>query len=114
MNPMLGMLVFALGGLAGATFLLPARGVKNWAHETWRMLYCVVGLLVMPAAICAVAVPDFWTVAMSAPASTILFSTAIGVFGGEWKGTGTKTRRSLALGTVTLLASFTVISLGSR
>ena len=88
MNPMLGMLVFALGGLAGATFLLPARGVKNWAYETWWMFYCVVGLLVMPAVICAVAVPDFWSVAMSAPASTILqcagFGAVWGIGGLTW------------------------------
>jgi L-rhamnose-H+ transport protein len=47
-------------------------------------------------------------------ASTILFSTVIGVFCGEWRGTGLKTRLSLALGTMILLVSFTVISLGSR
>ena len=47
-------------------------------------------------------------------ASTILFSTAIGVFCGEWRGTGQKTRLSLALGTIVLLVSFSVISLGSR
>ena len=47
-------------------------------------------------------------------ASTILFSTAIGVFCGEWRGTGLRTRLSLALGTMTLLISFSVISLGSR
>ena len=35
MNATLGMLIFALGGLAGATFLLPARGMKGWAYETW-------------------------------------------------------------------------------
>ena len=34
MSSILGMMVFALGGLAGATFLLPARGVKGWAYET--------------------------------------------------------------------------------
>lgn len=47
-------------------------------------------------------------------ASTILFSTVIGMATGEWKGTGFKTRLSLALGTLILLASFTIISLGSR
>ena len=81
MNPILGMLVFAIGGLAGATFLLPARGVKGWAYETGWMFYCVVGLLVMPTVVCALAVPDFWTVAMSAPSSTILQCVA---FGAVW------------------------------
>ena len=82
MNAMLGMLVFALGGLAGATFLLPARGVKGWAYETWWMFYCVFGLLVSPAVICAITVPDFWNVAMSASAGSILACVGFGAIWG--------------------------------
>ena len=47
-------------------------------------------------------------------ASTILFSTIIGAATGEWKGTGAKTKLFLAAGTLILLASFCVISLGSK
>ena len=82
MNSILGMLIFAAGGFAGATFLLPARGVKNWAYETWWMFYCVVGLLVMPAVICAIAVPDFCGVIGSAPGSTLLKCAAFGAIWG--------------------------------
>ena len=82
MNSILGMLIFAAGGFAGATFLLPARGVKNWAYETWWMFYCVVGLVVMPAVICAIAVPDFCGVIGSAPASTLLKCAAFGAIWG--------------------------------
>ena len=78
MSSILGMMVFALGGLAGATFLLPARGVKGWAYETWWMFYCVFGLLVSPAVICAITVPDFWNVAMSASAGSILACVGFG------------------------------------
>lgn len=78
---MLGMLVFALGGVSGATFLLPARGVKGWAYETWWMFYCVVGLLIMPAVICAATVPDFIGVTASAPGATIARCVA---FGAVW------------------------------
>ena len=82
MSSILGMLVFALGGLAGATFLLPARGVKGWAYETWWMFYCVAGLLLSPLAVCAITVPDFWSVTMSAPWSTLLKCVAFGVIWG--------------------------------
>ena len=47
-------------------------------------------------------------------ASTILFSTVIGVLTGEWKGTGAKTRACLTLGTLILVISFCAISLGSK
>ena len=59
MNTMLGMAVFALGGLAGATFLLPARGVKGWSYETWWFVYVFLGLIVCPPLICHYTVPDF-------------------------------------------------------
>jgi len=88
MNSVFGMLIFALGGLAGATFLLPARGVKQWAYETWWMFYCVVGLLLCPPIVCAFTVPDFWAVTMSAPAKTLLqcafFGAIWGVGGLTW------------------------------
>jgi hypothetical protein len=47
-------------------------------------------------------------------ASTIFFSTMVGVFLGEWKGTGVKTKAMLVAGTVVLIASFIAISLGSK
>ena len=85
---MLGMMVFALGGFAGATFLLPARGVKGWAYETWWMFYCVLGLIVCPPVICAITVPDFWSVTMSAGPKTLLqcvfFGAIWGVGGLTW------------------------------
>ena len=88
MDALMGMLIFCAGGFAGATFLLPARGVKAWAYETWWMFYCVVGLLVMPALVCAVAVPDFCGVIASAPGATILkcvtFGAIWGVGGLTW------------------------------
>jgi len=82
MNPVLGMIVFSLGGLSGATFLLPARGVKGWAYETWWMFYCVVGLLICPPVVCALTVPDFWAVTMSVPAKTLLQCVFFGVIWG--------------------------------
>ena len=88
MSSVLGMAVFALGGFAGATFLLPARGVKGWAYETWWMFYCVLGLIICPPVICAITVPDFWSVTMSAGPKTLLqcafFGAIWGVGGLTW------------------------------
>ena len=81
MSSVLGMLVFSLGGLAGATFLIPARGIKGWAYETWWFFYVFLGLIVCPPLICYFTVPDFWNVTMSAP-SKVLFRCA--GFGMMW------------------------------
>lgn len=71
MNPIVGMLIFAAGGLAGATFLLPARGVRGWAYESWWLWYVFIGLVVCPPLICYFTVPDFWRVVTSAPSSVL-------------------------------------------
>ncbi len=87
-SSILGMMIFAAGGLAGSIFLLPARGIRDWAYETWWMFYCVFGLLVSPAVICALTVPDFWSVTMSAPAKVlgqcVCFGAIWGVGGLTW------------------------------
>ena len=82
MESVIGMLIFAAGGLAGATFLLPARGMKGWAYETWWFVYVFVGLVVCPPVICHFTVPDFWSVAMSAPLSVLLRCSAFGMMWG--------------------------------
>lgn len=82
MDSILGMLIFCGGGLAGATFLLPARGVKGWAYESWWLVYVFIGLIVCPPVICYFTVPDFWNVAMSAPASVLARCAGFGAMWG--------------------------------
>ena len=88
MSSILGMLIFALGGLAGATFLLPARGIKGWAYESWWLVYVFVGLILSPALICCLLVPDVWAVIGSASPSVlskcVLFGALWGIGGLTW------------------------------
>ena len=80
--PILGNLVFA--GLAGAIWCSQFICFKTGEPAMGKMAY--VG----------------WAVLM---ASMILFSTLLGIFLGEWKGTSGKTRGLLAAGLVLLLCS---------
>ncbi len=82
MNSVLGMTLFALGGLAGATFILPSRGIKGWAYETWWMFYSVFGLLVAPPIIAACTVPNFFSVIFAAKPSTIVACMGFGILWG--------------------------------
>ena len=88
MDSVLGMLIFSVGGLAGATFILPSRWVKGWSYETWWFVYSFVGLLVCPPLICSLTVPDFWNVTMSAPSSTLLRCAGFGAMWAldRWRG----------------------------
>ena len=47
-------------------------------------------------------------------ASTILFSTLIGLALGEWRGSSRRTKTCLALGTAIMVVGFCAISLGSK
>ena len=78
----LGMIVFALGGLAGATFLIPARGIRGWAYETWWFFYVLLGLIVCPPIICYFTVPDFFAVTFSASPTVLLRCAGFGMMWG--------------------------------
>ena len=81
-NPIAGTLVFLLGGIAAATYLLPFRGVKGWAYETGWLVSVLAGWLVFPLVFDAIVVPDFWNVLGAASASTLFRSFGFGVLWG--------------------------------
>ena len=81
-NSIAGTLVFLLGGIAAAIYLLPFRGVKGWAYETGWLVSVLAGWLVFPLAFDAIVVPDFWNVLGAASASTLLRSFGFGVLWG--------------------------------
>ena len=81
-NPIAGTLVFLLGGIAAATYLLPFRGVKGWAYETGWLVSVLAGWLVFPLVFDAIAVPDFRNVLGAAPAATLFRSFGFGVLWG--------------------------------
>jgi L-rhamnose-H+ transport protein len=81
-NPIAGTLVFLLGGIAAATYLLPFRGVKGWAYETGWLVSVLAGWLVFPLVFDVVVVPDFWDVLGAAPSAIIFRSFGFGVLWG--------------------------------
>ena len=78
----IGMLLFAFGGLAGAMNLVPSKGVRGWAYETWWLVYITFGLLVCPPLICAFTVPHVWDVIASAPVHVVCRSVGFGMMWG--------------------------------
>src|SRR5271157_6345957 len=47
-NPLLGVFLHWLGGLASGSFYVPYRGVKGWSWETYWLTGGVVSWIVMP------------------------------------------------------------------
>ena len=81
MNTTLGTMVCALGGLAGAVFALPFRGIKGWRYESYWFVYAVAGLLLFPLALACVMCPGTLGFIGDAPAKTL--ACCIG-FGALW------------------------------
>lgn len=78
---MAGTLVCALGGIAGATFALPFRGVKGMRYESYWFVYALVGLVLFPLALAAVTCPGALGIIRGADTATL--GRCIG-FGALW------------------------------
>ena len=82
MNEITGALICTSGGLAGAMFALPFRGVKNWRYESYWFVYALVGLIVCPVALAGFVCPNLWTVLRSVSGATLLRCFGFGVLWG--------------------------------
>ncbi len=81
-NPALGVLIFALGGLAGAVFYLPFRRVRDWAWESSWLVYAVVGLLVVPLALAWATSPNLGDVLLASPRRELVYCYLCGAMWG--------------------------------
>ena len=88
MNTLIGTLVWALGGLAGAVFALPFRGIKGFKYESYWFVYALFGLVLFPLALGFATIPELFDVIGAAPAKTLwmcaLFGALWGVGGLCW------------------------------
>ncbi len=87
-NPMLGILLFTLGGLAGAVFYLPFKKIRGWAWESYWLIYAVAGLVVVPWILTWTTSPNVLAVLRAAPARELvrcfLYGAAWGIGGLTW------------------------------
>jgi len=81
-NPALGVMIFALGGLAGAVFYLPFKKVKNWAWESYWMIYAIAGLVVVPWVLAFSTSPNVLAVLRQSPPRTLAYCFACGAMWG--------------------------------
>lgn len=85
MSAPLGILIFMLGGLAGAIFYLPFKKVKGWAWESYWLVYAVFGLVIVPWVLTLLISPNVFAVLRAAPRNELLYCVLCGAawgFGG--------------------------------
>ncbi|HBI46467.1 MAG TPA: L-rhamnose/proton symporter RhaT, partial [Planctomycetales bacterium] len=81
-NPLLGVLLHAIGGLASASFYLPFRGVKHWAWETYWLVGGFFSWIIAPWAVALLLVPDLFEVLRDSPAQSLRWTYFFGVLWG--------------------------------
>lgn len=81
-NPALGVMIFALGGLAGAVFYLPFKKVKAWAWESYWLVYAVFGLVIVPWALALSTSPNLMAVLKGAPSKDLAWCYLCGAMWG--------------------------------
>src|SRR5713226_6806750 len=80
-DPLVGVLLHAVGGLASASFYIPFRGVKNWAWETYWLVGGFFSWIIAPWALAFLLVPDLLTVLGETPPKSLFWSY---FFGAMW------------------------------
>jgi L-rhamnose-H+ transport protein len=81
-NPALGVMIFVIGGLAGAVFYLPFKKVKNWAWESYWMVYAIIGLVVVPWVLAFTMSPNVISVLKASPPNQIGYCFLCGAMWG--------------------------------
>jgi L-rhamnose-H+ transport protein len=81
-NPLLGVLLHAIGGLASASFYIPFRGVKHWAWETYWLVGGVFSWIIAPWAAAFLLIPHLFEVLRDSPAESLFWTYFFGVLWG--------------------------------
>lgn len=85
LNAPLGIMIFTLGGLAGAVFYLPFKKVKGWAWESYWLVYAIFGLVLVPWLLAFATSPNVLSVLKAAPQHELVYCFLCGAawgFGG--------------------------------
>jgi L-rhamnose-H+ transport protein len=81
-NPLLGVFLHWLGGLASASFYVPFRGVKAWAWETYWLVGGIFSWIVAPWLLAFFITNDLVGVLRAASAATLFWTYFFGVLWG--------------------------------
>ncbi len=81
-NPILGVFLHWLGGLASGSFYVPFRKVRSWAWETYWLVGGLFSWIIAPWILGSWMTKDLWQVLHNVPASSLFWSYLFGVLWG--------------------------------
>jgi L-rhamnose-H+ transport protein len=57
-NPLLGVLLHAIGGFMAASFYIPLKKVRNWSWESYWLVQGIVSWLIVPWVVATITIPE--------------------------------------------------------
>ena len=82
MNPILGVLFHAVGGLAAGSFYAPCKKVKGWAWETYWLVLGIFAWIIAPFVMASIFTPGFVGILKAVPLRVVFWSYFFGVLWG--------------------------------
>lgn len=82
MNPILGVIFHAIGGLAAGSFYAPCKRVKGWSWETYWLVLGVFAWIIAPLVMASCLTPGFVGILKAVPMKTIFWSYFFGLLWG--------------------------------
>ena len=81
MNPVIGILLIALGSIGAASFYVPFKKVKNWAWESYWIVQGLVAWILAPWVAAFLTVPggELGPILAASPSSAKLWATFFGI-----------------------------------
>ena len=80
-NPVLGVFLHSVGGLAAGSFYVPFRKVREWAWESYWLIQGVAAWILMPSLMAYITCPNFLDVLRASPGRNIALAY---LFGAVW------------------------------
>lgn len=81
-NPLMGVLLHSIGGLAAASFYLPYKGVRKWSWESYWLVGGFFSWIIAPWVLALILVPDLMGVLREMPVRSVLWTYMFGVMWG--------------------------------
>lgn len=81
-NPLLGVLLHAIGGLAAGSFYIPYKRVRKWSWESYWLVGGVFSWIVAPLVAGSRTVENLWGTLAGSPTSSLLWTYLFGVLWG--------------------------------
>ncbi len=82
MNPLMGIILHSIGGLAAGSFYLPYKKVRNWAWESYWLAGGFFAWIVVPLVVAFLTAPELISILAEAPVRKVVACYIFGVLWG--------------------------------